>query len=77
MLQKSDRVEIFFKVLFFFAVVYFPLFLHLENLPLRIWDEARLAVSAYEMSHNGNYIVVHFDGKPEMWSTKPPLMIWL
>lgn len=77
MLRKADRIEVFFKILFFSTVVYFPLFLHLENLPLRIWDEARLAVSAYEMSNNGNYIVVHFNGNPDMWSTKPPLMIWL
>lgn len=64
-------------IIFFSAVVYFPIFLNLENMAVRIWDEARLTISAYEMNNNGDYIVVHFDGQPEMWSTKPPLMIWL
>ena len=77
MLQKSDRIEIFLKVLFFAIIVYFPLFLHLENLPLRLWDESRLAVNAYEMWKGGDYIVTHFEGSPDMWNTKPPLMIWL
>ena len=58
-------------------VVSIPLFLHLDVLPFRIWDESRLAANAYEMHKNGNLIVTHYEGQPEMWSTKPPLMIWL
>lgn len=42
-----------------------------------IYDEARQAVSAFEMATNGNPFVTTFDGLPEMWSTKPPLFIWL
>src|SRR5690606_9717613 len=42
-----------------------------------IWDEARLAINAYEMSQNGNLIVTYFDGAPDMWNTKPPLLIWI
>lgn len=37
---------------------YFPLFLHLDTVPLMIWDESRLAVSAFEMLHNKNLVVV-------------------
>ncbi len=59
------------------ALVYMPLFGHLDALPIRLWDESRLAISAYEMYKNGNFLVVHFDGAPEMWSTKPPFLIWL
>ncbi len=59
------------------VLVYLPLFSHLAFFPIRIWDEARLAVSAYEMLNNHNYIVTYHDGEPDMWSTKPPLMIWL
>lgn len=54
-----------------------PLFMHLDALPFRLWDESRLASNAYEMHKNGNLIVTHYDGQPEMWNTKPPLMIWL
>ncbi len=55
---------------------YFPLFMHLENLAIRSFDEGRLANNAYEMSRNGNYIVTYFEGQPDLWNTKPPLMIW-
>jgi 4-amino-4-deoxy-L-arabinose transferase-like glycosyltransferase len=55
----------------------FPVFMHLDTLPIRIWDEARQAVNALEMWENGNFLVTHFEGSPDMWSTKPPLLIWL
>ncbi len=58
------------------VLVYFPLFGHLDVLPIRIWDEARLAISAIEMHYNGNWLVTHYNGEPDMWNTKPPLMIW-
>jgi 4-amino-4-deoxy-L-arabinose transferase-like glycosyltransferase len=57
-------------------LIYMPIFGHLDTLPIRLWDESRLAQNAYEMFKNGNFIVTHFDGKPDMWNTKPPLMIW-
>lgn len=59
------------------ALAYMPLFGYLNSLPIRIWDEARLAMNAYEMLHNSNFIVTYFEGKPEMWNTKPPLLIWM
>mgnify|MGYP000848138270 CR=1 FL=1 len=58
------------------AVIYCPYFLHLGNLPIHAWDEARLVANALEMNENGDYLVTHFNGQPEMWNTKPPLMIW-
>lgn len=33
-------------------------------------------MNAYEMHQNGNFLVTHFEGTPDMWNTKPPLMIW-
>jgi len=57
-------------------ILYFPLFLHLSYLPVHIWDEARLAVNAFEMTKNHQFIVTHYDGEPDMWNVKPPLMIW-
>jgi 4-amino-4-deoxy-L-arabinose transferase-like glycosyltransferase len=59
-------------------IIVFPIFSQLDTLPIQEWDEARLAYNALEMyQSNGNPLVVTFDGQPEMWSTKPPLMIWL
>lgn len=64
------------KVILFLLLVYSPFFLHLGDLPIRIWDEARVIANTLEMSENGNYLVPHFEGRPEMWNTKPPLAIW-
>jgi len=61
----------------FILLICFPLFCDLDRLPLRLWDESRLALSAYEMHKYGNYIVTQIQGNPDMWSTKPPLMIWM
>ncbi|HMT28060.1 MAG TPA: glycosyltransferase family 39 protein [Bacteroidia bacterium] len=76
-LKVNNKLLLAIKVVFFLTLLYFPLFIHLEKLPMRIWDEARLAVNACEMNLNHNYIVTYFDGKPDMWNTKPPLMIWI
>ncbi len=55
----------------------FPIFIHLEKIPIRIWDESRLCINAYEMLKNNNWLITYFEGKPDMWNTKPPLMIWM
>lgn len=59
------------------TLLYFSLFLHLDSLPLCLWDESRLAINAIEMSKSGSYLVTHFEGKPDIWNTKPPLVIWI
>jgi 4-amino-4-deoxy-L-arabinose transferase-like glycosyltransferase len=46
-------------------------------MPYMVWDESRLAVSAFEMLHNQNYWVVTYGNTPDLWSVKPPLMIWV
>jgi 4-amino-4-deoxy-L-arabinose transferase-like glycosyltransferase len=58
-------------------LIYFPIFMHLETLPVRIYDEARLAINAWEIYINGNFIVTYTLDEPDMWNTKPPLLIWL
>ena len=55
-------------------IISFPLFMNLDVLAFRTFDEARNVDNAYEMYRNGNYIVTCYDGKPEMWNTKPPFM---
>lgn len=64
-------------ILFTCILVYMPIFGHLDALPIRIWDEARLAISASEMNVNNNFLIPKIYGEPDMWSVKPPLMIWL
>jgi 4-amino-4-deoxy-L-arabinose transferase-like glycosyltransferase/putative flippase GtrA len=45
--------------------------------PLAIWDESRLANNAIEMAQHGLSLVTTYDGLPDHWNTKPPLLIWL
>ena len=73
----KTKILTFSKYLIFVSLIYFPIFLHLEALPIRWWDETRLALNAADMHENGNYLIPQFDGRPDMWNTKPPLMIWL
>jgi len=54
-----------------------PLFMQLDLLPIRLWDESRLAMNACNMLHNKNYLVTFYNGMPDMWNTKPPLLIWM
>lgn len=61
----------------FILICSFPLWFNLNALAIRQWDEARNAVHTVEMLENHNYIVRHFDGEPEVWEPKPPLLIWL
>ncbi|MGC9342492.1 MAG: ArnT family glycosyltransferase, partial [Bacteroidales bacterium] len=62
-------------IIFFISII--PLFYNLGGPVLNLWDESRRAVNAWEMYENGNFLVTHFNGEPEMWGTKPPLLIWL
>lgn len=60
----------------FLLLCYFPLFLHLDSLSLRLWDEARRAVSAFEMATGGGWLIPTVEGHPDMYGTKPPLLVW-
>jgi 4-amino-4-deoxy-L-arabinose transferase-like glycosyltransferase len=44
--------------------------------PLLLFDESRNANNALEMSRNGHLLVTYFNGLPDHWNTKPPLLIW-
>ena len=52
------------------------LFRNLDSLSLRMWDESRNAINALEMIKTGNYLAISFEGQPDLWNTKPPLLIW-
>jgi hypothetical protein len=45
--------------------------------PIALWDESRLAVNALEMSQRGFSLVTTYGFAPDLWNTKPPLLIWL
>jgi 4-amino-4-deoxy-L-arabinose transferase-like glycosyltransferase len=53
------------------------LFLDAEVTPIILWDESRNVVNALEMQRNGWSLITTYDGQPDLWNTKPPLLIWL
>lgn len=74
MAKKVKNIGI---VILALAIFYFPCFLQLKKAPIRLWDESRLAMNAAEMFHSGISLVTTYMGAPDLWNTKPPLMIWL
>lgn len=55
-----------------------PLAYDLGALPIQSWDEARQAVNSLEMLRSGGqWLITTFDHHPDLWNTKPPLLIWL
>jgi 4-amino-4-deoxy-L-arabinose transferase-like glycosyltransferase len=63
--------------MFLLVLCWLVFFRGLGQYSLRVWDEGRNAVNALEMYQNHNFLVTSFWGKPDMWNTKPPLLIWL
>ena len=59
------------------AYILFLQFFSLNELPVVQWDESRLAVNAAEMYRSGNFLVSTYENQPDLYNTKPPLMIWL
>lgn len=64
-------------VALFLVLGYFPLFLHLDTLPARLFDESRQALSALEMLRTGDWLVTRYQGVTDLYNTKPPLLFWL
>lgn len=73
--DKSKTTHWVFYVLLL-VVFYFTIFYRLDTKILREWDEARNAMNAVEMIENGNPIIRYYEGVPDMWEVKPPLLTW-
>lgn len=76
MLVNKNKWYLILKILGLLLLLYFPIFGHLGTLPIRLWDESRLAINAFEMLQNKDYLVTYFDNVPDLFNTKPPLLIW-
>lgn len=74
---SKNNTSLALQILVLAVLVYMPIFGHLDRLPIRLWDEARVTMNAYEMYFNGDFLVAHYQGLPDMWNTKPPLLLWL
>src|SRR5689334_7682615 len=77
MIDFNKKHTLYFTYIVMLGLCFFPFFSHLTSHPMQGWDEARQAVSAFEMIQNKKFFVNYFDGSPDMWSTKPPFFIWI
>lgn len=79
-LLNKIKLHAYQKSLLYYSIIillaFFQLFCKLDYLPIRKWDEGKNAVSAYEMLQNKNYLVRHYEGKPDNWGFKPPFLTW-
>ena len=73
----SKNRSVLLTALLLFVLAWFPVFHHLDFLPLYNYDEARRAVNALEMTQTDNMWVTTFRGEPDLWGTKPPLLTWV
>jgi 4-amino-4-deoxy-L-arabinose transferase-like glycosyltransferase len=71
---SKNRNYILFSLLL--ILIYFPIFLHLTALPIRMWDESITGCNAIQMAANHNYIVTYISNGPDMYNCKPPLLLW-
>lgn len=57
--------------------ILFLQFYNIHELNIIQWDESRLAINTAEMYQNGNFLVPTFNKQPDLYNTKPHLLIWL
>jgi 4-amino-4-deoxy-L-arabinose transferase-like glycosyltransferase len=72
----SDRLNASWRMILVIAACSIFLFLDAAPAPIVLWDESRLAVNALEMHLRGVSLVTTYGFVPDLWNTKPPLMIW-
>ena len=75
MKPKTLLLSILTLVLFFVLTI--PVWLKVDALPLRMWDESRNAINAIEMFESHNWLIRTWKEKPEVYELKPPLLTWL
>lgn len=75
-LIKNNFID-FVLISFLLFLSWLVFFKGLGRYSLRLWDEGRNAVNALEMLKNGNFLVTSYNSEPDMWNTKPPLLIWI
>jgi 4-amino-4-deoxy-L-arabinose transferase-like glycosyltransferase len=63
-------------ILFLLAAAVF-LFADERTTPIILWDESRNVMNALEMRRSGLSLVTTYGFEPDLWNTKPPLLIWL
>jgi 4-amino-4-deoxy-L-arabinose transferase-like glycosyltransferase len=76
-LTGKKKYTLLGAIVFLLLLCYFTLFHQLGYFTLRAYDESRNAAHAIAMFVDGDYLIRSFEGRPDMWETKPPLLVWL
>ncbi|MGI4881264.1 MAG: ArnT family glycosyltransferase, partial [Janthinobacterium lividum] len=71
---RNRPMTVLLLVVFAIAVIAFQLG-DTASLKMQAWDESRLAVNAIEMMMTGERVVTTYGFQPDLWNTKPPLVI--
>src|SRR5688572_30787675 len=74
MLKRKDHL---FSTILLLVLSVSCFFIKLSQIPIRIWDEARNANNALQIIQHGHWLVPYYENAPDMWNTKPPLLIWI
>lgn len=72
---EGTRERLAMAVFLLAALVF--LFVDAKTPPVALPDESRNAINAIEMYISGFSLVTTYDFEPDLWNTKPPLLIWL
>jgi 4-amino-4-deoxy-L-arabinose transferase-like glycosyltransferase len=73
--QPSLAARAILPGIILFAAIF--LYWDAASVPIRLWDESRNVVNALEMRASGWSLVTSYNLKPDLWNSKPPLLIWL
>lgn len=66
-----------YKIFILLILIICPIILtNVTRDPIFLWDEGRNSLNALEMYFNNNFLVMHYNNEPDMWNTKPPMLIW-
>lgn len=77
MKEKFKINKEFIQYALLLILIYLLVILKVDDFHMRYWDESMFAVNTYEMLHNEIWFSLYFDGRPDLFNTKPPLMSWL
>ncbi len=75
---KTINIRLVIFSLLFCMLFYFPVFHHLERLPILMWDESLFSLRALYIHLTGNYLYNFnlFEGMPDHANTKLPFTTW-
>ncbi len=75
--ENTGHPQFVTGLLLLLVIAYFSVFMHLDRLTLRSWDEASYLMNAKNMLERPNlFLVFDFKGDPDNFSPKPPLFVW-